>query len=102
MSAKAVDGASAHSYSLRVEAAPSRVSPFASGGEAGRCGEARMTKIEWTGKGGQTWNPWWGCGEIGPECGQYAPTGKTGCCYAAIFAGRGLPRDANGQPLHPG
>lgn len=49
-----------------------------------------MSKIEWIGEGGKTWNPWWGCGEIGPECGQYAPTGTTGGCYAARLASRGL------------
>lgn len=39
------------------------------------------TKIEWTGLGGETWNPWWGCNKIARECDH---------CYAAVFAGRGL------------
>lgn len=43
------------------------------------------TKIEWTDR---TWNPWWGCGEIAPECGVHG--GGTGFCYAAVFAGREL------------
>lgn len=46
-----------------------------------------MSKIEWTGK---TWNPWWGCNEIAPECGTHAPNGSHGLCYAAVFASRGL------------
>jgi protein gp37 len=41
-----------------------------------------MTKIEWTDK---TWNPWWGCSEIAPECGT-----DGGRCYAAVIASRGL------------
>jgi protein gp37 len=36
------------------------------------------TKIEWTDK---TWNPWWGCSKIAPECDH---------CYAATLASRGL------------
>jgi protein gp37 len=44
-----------------------------------------QTKIEWTDR---TWNPWWGCGEIAPECGVHG--GGSGLCYAAVFAGRGL------------
>jgi protein gp37 len=50
-----------------------------------------MTTIEWT---DETWNPWWGCGEIAPECGIHG--GGTGFCYAAVFAGRGL------HPIHAG
>jgi protein gp37 len=50
--------------------------------------EHAMTKIEWTDR---TWNPWWGCNEIAPECGT---TG--GRCYAAVFASRGL------HPAHAG
>lgn len=46
-----------------------------------------MTEISWTDR---TWNPWWGCSEIAPECGQHAPTGGHGLCYAAVFASRGL------------
>jgi protein gp37 len=42
------------------------------------------TKIEWTDR---TWNPWWGCGEIAPECGIHGG-GDHGLCYAAVFAGR--------------
>jgi protein gp37 len=38
-----------------------------------------MTKIKWTNK---TWNPWWGCRKIAPECDH---------CYAASFASRPLP-----------
>jgi protein gp37 len=34
--------------------------------------------IEWT---DYTWNPWWGCEKIAPECDH---------CYAASFASRGL------------
>jgi len=37
-----------------------------------------MTKIEWTDR---TWNPWWGCDKVAPECDH---------CYAAVFASRGL------------
>jgi protein gp37 len=37
-----------------------------------------LTKIEWT---DQTWNPWWGCDHVGPECDH---------CYAEKFAGREL------------
>jgi protein gp37 len=37
-----------------------------------------VNKIEWTDR---TWNPWWGCDKIAPECDH---------CYAARFAGRGL------------
>ena len=37
-----------------------------------------LSKIEWT---DYTWNPWWGCGKIAPECDN---------CYAASFASRGL------------
>ncbi len=51
------------------------------------------TKIEWTalnGRQGFTWNCWWGCGEIAPECGKHAPNGETGICYAALFASRSL------------
>ena len=47
--------------------------------------EMTQTKIEWT---DFTWNPWWGCSEIAPECGVHG--GGTGFCYAAVFAGRGL------------
>jgi protein gp37 len=36
------------------------------------------TKIEWT---DHTWNPWWGCDKIAPECDH---------CYAAVFASRAL------------
>src|SRR6185295_2114893 len=36
------------------------------------------SKIEWT---DFTWNPWWGCDKIAPECDH---------CYAARFASRGL------------
>jgi protein gp37 len=49
-----------------------------------------MTKIEWT---DETWNPWWGCDKIGPQCGLLAPGNpmpEGGGCYAAIFASRGL------------
>ena len=46
-----------------------------------------MTKIEWTDR---TWNPWWGCDEIAPECGKHAPNGASGMCYAAVFASRAL------------
>jgi protein gp37 len=46
-----------------------------------------MTKIEWT---DFTWNPWWGCSEIAPECGMHAPTGEHGLCYAAVFASRNI------------
>ena len=49
-----------------------------------------MSKIEWTDK---TWNPWWGCDKIAPECGLPAPGNprpEGGGCYAAIFASRGL------------
>ena len=45
------------------------------------------TAIEWT---DETWNPWWGCIEIAPECGKHAPNGETGICYAAFFASRGM------------
>jgi protein gp37 len=37
-----------------------------------------MTKIEWTDR---TWNPWWGCRKIAPECDH---------CYAPVIARRGL------------
>jgi protein gp37 len=37
-----------------------------------------MSQIEWT---NHTWNCWWGCGKIAPECLK---------CYAARLAGRGL------------
>jgi protein gp37 len=37
-----------------------------------------MSKIEWTDR---TWNPWWGCDKVAPECDH---------CYAAVFASRGL------------
>jgi protein gp37 len=46
-----------------------------------------MTKIEWT---DLTWNPWWGCSEIAPECGKHAPNGEAGVCWAALFGSRGL------------
>ena len=49
------------------------------------------TKIEWT---THTWNPWWGCEEIAPECGKHG--GGTGLCYAALFASRNL------HPIHAG
>lgn len=56
------------------------------------------TSIEWTagkdGKPGATWNPWWGCNEIAPECGTHG--GGSGLCYAAAFASRGL------HPAHRG
>jgi protein gp37 len=42
------------------------------------------TKIEWT---DATWNPWWGCDKVAPECDH---------CYAATFAGRGLHRAHQG------
>jgi protein gp37 len=45
------------------------------------------SSIEWT---NFTWNPWWGCSEINPECGQFAPNGEHGFCYAAVFASREL------------
>jgi protein gp37 len=56
-----------------------------------------MTKIEWT---DYTWNPWWGCSEIAPECGQH--DGGEGFCYAAVFAGRGIPKGDDDQPMHAG
>lgn len=37
-----------------------------------------MSKIEWTDR---TWNPWWGCDMIAPECDH---------CYAAVNASRRL------------
>jgi protein gp37 len=37
-----------------------------------------MTKIEWT---DESWNPWWGCDKVAPECDH---------CYAATDASRGL------------
>jgi protein gp37 len=37
-----------------------------------------VTKIEWTDR---TWNPWWGCDKIAPECED---------CYAASFASRNM------------
>jgi protein gp37 len=43
-----------------------------------------VSKIEWTDR---TWNPWWGCDKIAPECDH---------CYAAVFASRGL------RPEHAG
>jgi protein gp37 len=46
------------------------------------------TAIQWT---DETWNPWWGCKEIAPECGT-----QGGRCYAAVFASRGL------HPAHRG
>jgi protein gp37 len=56
-----------------------------------------MTKIEWTrrpgGPRGKSWNPWWGCDKIAPECGLPAPGNpmpEGGGCYAAIFASRNL------------
>jgi protein gp37 len=51
-----------------------------------------MGKIEWT---KQTWNPWWGCSKISPECGVHGG-GEHGLCYAAVFAGREL------HPVHKG
>ena len=54
---------------------------------------ANSTDISWCDK---TWNPFWGCSEIAPECGQHAPTGGHGLCYAAVFASRGL------HPTHAG
>ena len=45
------------------------------------------TKIEWTDR---TWNPWWGCGEISPECGEFGGGPARSRCYAAVFAGREL------------
>jgi protein gp37 len=50
------------------------------------------TKIEWS---NETWNPWWGCDEIAPECGQYGG-GATGYCYAARLASRGMHAFAGG------
>jgi protein gp37 len=44
------------------------------------------TKIEWT---NLTWNPWWGCTEIAPECGFHF-SGEGAVCYAALFGSRGL------------
>ena len=38
-----------------------------------------LSTHEWTDR---TWNPWWGCDKIAPECDH---------CYAATFASRGLP-----------
>lgn len=46
---------------------------------------AENSKIEWTDR---TWNPWWGCSEIAPECGGFG--GGPGRCYAAVFASREL------------
>ncbi len=43
-----------------------------------------QTKIEWSDR---TWNPWWGCDEIAPECGIHGG-GRSGRCYAAVFASR--------------
>jgi protein gp37 len=40
--------------------------------------QSAVTKIEWTDR---TWNPWWGCTKIAPECDH---------CYAATFASRAL------------
>jgi protein gp37 len=55
------------------------------------------TRIEWTrrpgGPPGRTWNPWWGCDEIGPECGLDAPGNPVphgGGCYAARGASRNM------------
>jgi hypothetical protein len=51
-----------------------------------------MTEIPWT-DGGESWNPWVGCGKVGPECGQPAPGNpqpEGGGCYAIRQAGRGL------------
>jgi protein gp37 len=45
------------------------------------------TKIEWTDK---TWNPWWGCEKIAPECDH---------CYAATLASRGLHQAHRGVAL---
>jgi protein gp37 len=50
-----------------------------------------QSTIEWT---DFTWNPWWGCTEIAPECGVHG--GGTGGCYAARLASRGL------HPVHAG
>jgi protein gp37 len=44
------------------------------------------TKIEWT---DATWCPWWGCDEVGPECGIHGG-GDRGLCYAAVAASRNL------------
>jgi protein gp37 len=55
-----------------------------------------MTEIPWTDKG-KTWNPWVGCGKVGPECGLLAPGNPQpdgGGCYAIRQAGRGL------HPVH--
>jgi protein gp37 len=54
------------------------------------------TKIEWTGQGGATWNPYWGCRECAPECGVHGPGGEHGICYAAADASR------NRHPIHAG
>ena len=43
----------------------------------------------------RTWNPWWGCGELAPECGVYGG-GEGGYCYAAVFASRNI------HPIHAG
>jgi protein gp37 len=40
--------------------------------------QSDVTKIQWTDR---TWNPWWGCNKIAPECDH---------CYAATFASRAL------------
>lgn len=43
------------------------------------------TKIEWA---DWTWNPWWGCTEISPECGEDGGGPAGSVCYAAVFASR--------------
>jgi protein gp37 len=51
-----------------------------------------MTEIPWT-DGGKSWNPWVGCGKVGPECGLPAPGNpqeEGGGCYAIRQAGRRL------------
>jgi protein gp37 len=45
------------------------------------------SKIEWC---DHTWNPWWGCDKIAPECGLDPGNLEGGGCYAAVFASRGL------------
>jgi protein gp37 len=46
-----------------------------------------VSKIEWTDR---SWNPWWGCNEIAPECGGHGGGPDGSRCYAAVFASRGL------------
>ena len=73
----------------RPMAKSSRATPVGTVPTAERTRNA-VSKIEWTDK---TWNPWWGCDKIAPECGLAAPGNprpEGGGCYAAIFASRGL------------